>query len=172
MRQQAYRESRRGKKLSQQDRKQKLRERNMSGLLDHRGSHVSVRSIQMRSQRGQQCPQKHVDTCSWPQCNRSCPKLHNPLTGMDGVTPNIYSSYHQVGLTPITSSYHLNDTCHDVKIINIVISGEEMDFLELLESFGLDMKSVAQALGIDISTLNNMDKDVLLHLLTSQTNVN
>ena len=47
-----------------------------------------------------------------------------------------------------------------------------MDFLELLESFGLDMKSVAQALGIDISTLNNMDKDVLLHLLTSQTNVN
>ena len=57
-------------------------------------------------------------------------------------------------------------------IINIVISGEEMDFLELLESFGLDMKSVAHALGIDISTLNNMDKDVLLHLLTSQTNVN
>ena len=44
--------------------------------------------------------------------------------------------------------------------------------MELLESFGLDMKSVAQALGIDISTLNNMDKDVLLHLLTSQTNVN
>ena len=56
--------------------------------------------------------------------------------------------------------------------MNIVISGEEMDFLELLESFGLDMKSVAHALGIDISTLNNMDKDVLLHLLTSQTNVN
>lgn len=87
----------------------------------------------MRSQRGPpqpQCPQKHVDTCSWPQCNRSCPKLHNPLTG------------------------------------------EEMDFLELLESFGLDMKSVAEALGIDISTLTNMDQDVLLHLLTSQTNVN
>ena len=54
----------------------------------------------------------------------------------------------------------------------MVISGEEMDFLELLESFGLDMKSVAHALGIDISTLNNMDQDVLLHLLTSQTNVN
>ena len=44
-----------------------------------------------------------------------------------------------------------------------------MDFLDLLESFGLDMKSVAQALGIDEATLNNMDKDVLLHLLTSQT---
>ena len=48
-----------------------------------------------------------------------------------------------------------------------------MDFLDLLESFGLDMKSVAQALGIDETALNNMDKDVLLHLLTSQTaNVN
>ena len=39
---------------------------------------LSVRSIQMRQP---QCPQKHVDTCSWPQCNFSCPKLHNPLTG-------------------------------------------------------------------------------------------
>ena len=43
-----------------------------------------------------------------------------------------------------------------------------MDFLELLKSFGLNMSSVAAALGIDIAALNNMDKDVLLHLLTSQ----
>ena len=44
-----------------------------------------------------------------------------------------------------------------------------MDFLELLKSFGLNLSSVAAALGIDIAALNNMDKDVLLHLLTSQT---
>ena len=50
-----------------------------------------------------------------------------------------------------------------------LILGEEMDFLELLKSFGLNMSSVAAALGIDIATLNNMDQDVLLHLLTSQT---
>jgi len=86
---------------------------------------LTVRSIRTGS--SAKCQLKHVDVCSWPQCNRSCPKLHNPLTG------------------------------------------EEMDFLDLLESFGLDMKSVAHALGIDIATLNNMDKDVLLHLLTSQT---
>ena len=43
---------------------------------------LSVRSIQMRSAPpALKCPQKHVDTCSWPQCNRSCPKLRNPLTG-------------------------------------------------------------------------------------------
>ncbi len=48
--------------------------------------------------------------------------------------------------------------------------GEEMDFIQLLKSFGLDMSSVANALGIDMHTLNNMDHDVLLHLLTQQTN--
>jgi len=44
-----------------------------------------------------------------------------------------------------------------------------MDFIQLLKSFGLDMSSVANALGIDMHTLNNMDHDVLLHLLTQQT---
>lgn len=46
--------------------------------------------------------------------------------------------------------------------------GEEMDFIELLKSFGLDMMSVANALGIDIQTLNNMDHEELLNLLTQQ----
>ena len=43
-----------------------------------------------------------------------------------------------------------------------------MDFIELLKSFGLDMSSVANALGIDIHTLNNMDHEELLNLLTQQ----
>jgi len=74
------------------------------------------------------CQHRLIDRCTWPQCNRVCPKLHNPFTG------------------------------------------EEMDFIQLLKSFGLDMSSVANALGIDMHTLNNMDHDVLLHLLTQQTN--
>ena len=57
-------------------------------------------------------------------------------------------------------------------LTNVFFLGEEMDFLELLKSFGLDMKSVAKALGIDEATLNNMDKEVLLHLLTSQASIN
>ena len=40
---------------------------------------LTVRSIRARSPA--KCQLKHVDVCSWPQCNRSCPKLHNPLTG-------------------------------------------------------------------------------------------
>ncbi|CAH0553024.1 unnamed protein product [Brassicogethes aeneus] len=47
-------------------------------------------------------------------------------------------------------------------------TGEEMGFLDLLKSFGLDMDSVANALGIDIDTLNNMDHSELLNLLTQQ----
>ncbi|XP_077258774.1 palmitoleoyl-protein carboxylesterase notum isoform X4 [Temnothorax americanus] len=60
------------------------------------------------------CHFRMIERCTWPQCNHSCPKLHNPFTG------------------------------------------EEMDFIELLKSFGLDMKSVANALGIDIHTLNRL----------------
>nr|XP_050861477.1 palmitoleoyl-protein carboxylesterase NOTUM [Vespula vulgaris] len=76
----------------------------------------------------QGCHFRLIERCTWPQCNHSCPKLHNPFTG------------------------------------------EEMDFIELLKSFGLDMKSVANALGIDIQTLNSMDHDELLNLLTQQAN--
>ena len=42
---------------------------------------VGTRSIQAADSAPPQCKARYVDTCSWPQCNRSCPKLHNPLTG-------------------------------------------------------------------------------------------
>ena len=45
-----------------------------------------------------------------------------------------------------------------------------MDFIDLLKSFGMDMASVANALGIDIHTLNNMSHTELLNLLTQQSN--
>ena len=93
-RQRSERISREEKKRIKRERRRRLRQ--LAVRDQRRGrkqkvqsqSHVSVRSIQMRSQRGggqPQCPQKHVDTCSWPQCNRSCPKLHNPLTGWSSV---------------------------------------------------------------------------------------
>lgn len=65
-----------------------------------------------------------IEKCSWPQCNKSCPKLLNPLTG------------------------------------------EEVDFKDLLKSFGLDLATMAKALGIDLATLNSMDHQVLLQMLT------
>ncbi|ODM98832.1 Palmitoleoyl-protein carboxylesterase NOTUM [Orchesella cincta] len=66
-----------------------------------------------------------IEKCSWPQCNKSCPKLLNPLTG------------------------------------------EEVDFKDLLKSFGLDLATMAKALGIDLATLNSMDHQVLLQMLTN-----
>ena len=50
--------------------------------------------------------------------------------------------------------------------------GQEIDFLTLLQSFGVDIGSFARALGVDITTLINMDKDVLLDLLTSHSSSN
>ena len=44
---------------------------------------LAPRSIgtSLRSSEEKKCKPRHVDLCSWPQCNRSCPKLHNPRTG-------------------------------------------------------------------------------------------
>lgn len=70
------------------------------------------------------CIHRRIERCSWPQCNHTCPKLHNPFTG------------------------------------------EEMEFIDLLKSFGVNMDSVANALGIDIHTLNSMGHAELLNLLT------
>lgn len=81
-------------------------------------------NVNMIHDHDRKCKMRVIERCSWPQCNHSCPKLHNPYTG------------------------------------------EELDFIELLKSFGLDMDSVALALDIDVNTLNNMDHSELLNLLT------
>ena len=45
-------------------------------------------------------------------------------------------------------------------------TGEEMDFIDLLLQFGLDLSSIANALNMDLHTLKTMDHDHLLQLLT------
>lgn len=99
---------------------------NKVNVLDKRTSRSVLRTQRNSSKR--RCAQRRLERCSWPQCNHSCPRLHNPFTG------------------------------------------EEMDFIELLKSFGLDMDNVANALGIDVQTLHNMDQSELLNLLTQQSN--
>lgn len=56
-----------------------------------------------------------------------------------------------------------NQSC---PILRNPLTGEEMKFLELLASFGLDMDGVAGALGVDMQTLNNMEHTELVRLLT------
>lgn len=31
------------------------------------------------------CQHRLIERCSWPQCNHSCPKLHNPFTGNNDI---------------------------------------------------------------------------------------
>lgn len=57
---------------------------------------------------------------------------------------------------------------HSCPILTNPFTGEEMRFLELLASFGLDIEAVATALGVDMATLNNMDHTELVNLLTQQ----
>lgn len=59
---------------------------------------------------------------------------------------------------------------HSCPTVTNPLTGEEMKFLELLSSFGLDMDAVAAALGVDMQTLNNMDHMELVNLLTQQQN--
>ena len=55
---------------------------------------------------------------------------------------------------------------HSCPTLTNPLTGEEMKFLELLTSFGLDMDAVATALGVDMQTLNNMDHMELVNLFT------
>lgn len=74
----------------------------------------------------QRCSSRLLERCSWPQCNRSCPALTNPLTG------------------------------------------EEVSFIDLLKSFGLNIEAVAAALGMSMQALYQMDHSELVMLLTQQ----
>ena len=45
------------------------------------------------------------------------------------------------------------------------LTGEEMDFIDLLMQFGLDLSGIANALGMDLHTLQSMDHDVLIRIM-------
>ncbi|KAH8286600.1 hypothetical protein KR054_012169 [Drosophila jambulina] len=57
---------------------------------------------------------------------------------------------------------------HSCPTLTNPMTGEEMRFLELLTAFGLDIEAVAAALGVDMHTLNNMERTELVNLLTQQ----
>lgn len=50
------------------------------------------------------------------------------------------------------------------------VTGEEVDFIELLQSFGVNIRNLSTELGIDVESLIHMDQEELLNLLTQQAN--
>ncbi|GLG96203.1 Palmitoleoyl-protein carboxylesterase NOTUM, partial [Gryllus bimaculatus] len=50
------------------------------------------------------------------------------------------------------------------------LTGQELELPELLQAFGLDMRSAAAALGVDLAALRSMGRARLLQLLTQQGN--
>lgn len=58
----------------------------------HRQRHHHMKNRRLRAERNHHhhhtgrhenkiCRHRLMDHCSWPQCNRACPRLYNPLTG-------------------------------------------------------------------------------------------
>jgi hypothetical protein len=92
----------------------------------------------------------------------------------DNTVPIVTGMKARVQRALVSCPHHLIERCswpqcnHSCPRLTNPFTGHEMDFIELLKSFGLDMMSVANALGIDIHTLNNMDHEELLNLLTQR----
>lgn len=61
---------------------------------------------------------------------------------------------------------HCNPTCP--ALLN-PDSGQEIDFLTLLKSFGLDIASMAKAFNVAMSDLQDMDREGIISLLTSRS---
>lgn len=61
---------------------------------------------------------------------------------------------------------------HSCPTLTNPLTGEEIKFLELLTSFGLDMDTVAQALGMPLHTLSLMDNRELFKLFTFTEPIN
>lgn len=103
----------------------------------------------------------------------------NKVGGGAGAKPGGHQHRHKnQRLSPRTDpkkcSLRLLEKCswpqcnHSCPSLTNPVTGEEMRFLELLASFGLDIDAVATALGIDMQTLKNMDHAELVNLLTQQ----
>ncbi|XP_033159404.1 palmitoleoyl-protein carboxylesterase NOTUM [Drosophila mauritiana] len=83
---------------------------------------------------------------------------------------------HRVPRVPEKCGLRLLERCswpqcnHSCPTLTNPMTGEEMRFLELLTAFGLDIEAVAAALGVDMHTLNNMERTELVNMLTQQAN--
>jgi len=51
-------------------------------------------------------------------------------------------------------------------VVRHPLTGDQLDFVDLLMQFGLDLAAIADALGVDLATLHSMDHAELLALLT------
>lgn len=55
------------------------------------------------------CRRRLIDSCEWPQCNSSCPKLVNPLTGVE---VDVVDLLVQLGIDPTTFANTLGIDIH------------------------------------------------------------
>jgi hypothetical protein len=77
LKKQQEKEERRRERLLLKQQRRKEKKRLEAAQRERRAA--SIRSI--TEEPATRCQYKLVDSCTWPQCNPSCPKLKNPETG-------------------------------------------------------------------------------------------
>ncbi|KAG0728894.1 Palmitoleoyl-protein carboxylesterase NOTUM [Chionoecetes opilio] len=157
------------RKMLQQKKRKKRKERRPGGRDRLRDSVRPVRSMPLSSPQPSPHPARHHSR-ALTQGTAAAP-LSGPVGDAEGGEEALPEDAWLEDLCP-ARILHLTDRCAwphcnyaCPKLLN-PFTGEEMNFTELLKSFGLDMASVASALGIDIHTLNSMGNDELLLILT------
>ena len=109
-----------------------------------------------------------------PKSKRSRPSTSSPWIRPRRSMQFTSHDYHHMIHHKNSCKHHLIDNCAWPQCnlacpkIRNPFSGEEMDFIDLLMQFGLDLSSIANALGMDLSTLQSMEHDQLLKMLTQQ----
>ncbi|XP_045107304.1 palmitoleoyl-protein carboxylesterase NOTUM-like [Portunus trituberculatus] len=157
----------RRKRLPQKKRK-KRKERRKGGRGRHRDNLRPVRSMPLRSPEPSHSPANTRSPNTGPTSTLGAGEVGGHAGQREELVPDEawtedLCPAQNLHLTDRCAWPHCNYACP--KLLN-PFTGEEMNFTELLKSFGLDMASVASALGIDIHTLNSMGNDELLLILT------
>ena len=147
------RSSKNSRKLTKKERKERRKQRKLEKRQRRRLLRMQRKRNKQNKKKSRKtrslpiCRSKYIDSGDCPHCSRTCPMLKHPETGKF-----------------INCKFSLSK----IETYEIIwISGQEMGCLSLLQSFGMKMPALAQGIGADINTLNNMDKDALCKLLTS-----
>ena len=147
------------KKLTKKERRQKRRERKREKRRQRKARQKRQRAQARKERRRlRKAQQEHRRLREGSTTTTPAPRVRRSATP----EPQCGAS---TKLIDDCSWPHCNPTCPKLKNPE---TGQEIDFLSLLKSFGLDLSSVAHAMGVDIATLNSMDRELLIHRLTAK----
>lgn len=191
------REERKRRRLERQQRKQRRREQQQQQRQNNNNKRrrqplTAAQQLERKQQRQQRrrkqqqerkqqqkqliSPTQHEQPESQPQSDPPKRRASNNASkpASSSAAASVHRKRQRVPRVPQKCGLRLLERCswpqcnHSCPTLTNPLTGEEMRFLELLTSFGLDIEAVAAALGVDMHTLSNMERTELVNLLTQQ----